>query len=153
MKVLRSAITHAVRKAILVYEPETADTNRAKMTNNQIESEREALRDERRQALEQLEDWLERPLPVLCFAWLALLIVELAWGLSPLLETVGIVIWIIFILDFGLKFFLAPDKSDYLKGNWLTVVALVVPALRIFRVGAAAARGARAKAVARRHFA
>jgi voltage-gated potassium channel len=121
------------------------------MTNNQGVSERQALYEERWQALRQLEDWLETPMLVLGFIWLALLVVELARGLSPLLEIIGIVIWIIFILDFALRFLLAPDKTDYLKGNWLTAIALLVPALRVFRIfrvvrllrAARAARGLR----------
>ncbi|HEY9665136.1 MAG TPA: ion transporter, partial [Allocoleopsis sp.] len=66
--------------------------------------------------------------------WLALFVVELSWGLSPLLDTLGITIWILFILDFGLKFFLAPHKLAYLRHNWLTVLSLMLPAIRVFRV-------------------
>ncbi len=69
------------------------------------------LHRERREVLQQLEDWLEAPMLVLGFAWLAPLVVELAWGLSPSLETFGTVIWIIFILDFAIKFILAPARS------------------------------------------
>jgi voltage-gated potassium channel len=55
------------------------------------------------------------------------------WGLSPFLDTAGTVIWIIFGIDFAVKFILAPDKTDYLKANWLTALALALPAFRIFR--------------------
>ena len=34
-----------------------------------------------------------------------------------------------------LKFTLAPRKLAYLKSNWLTAVALLLPALRLFRIG------------------
>jgi voltage-gated potassium channel len=95
---------------------------------------REQIRAERKSLLARLEDWLETPLLILGFAWLALLIYELIWSLSPALELVGTVIWIIFILDFAVKFLLAPDKTDYLKSNWLTALALIVPALRVFRI-------------------
>ena len=71
---------------------------------------------------------------VLGFVWLALMLWEYVRGIGSLLETVVNVIWIIFILDFVVKFALAPDKTDYLKANWLTLVALAVPALRIFRI-------------------
>jgi len=106
---------------------------------------------ERRELLARLEDWLETPMLVLGFVWLALLILEFTRGLSPPLETTGTIIWIVFIVDFILKFALAPDKSDYLKANWLTALALAVPALRVFRVfrvvrvlrAARAARGLR----------
>lgn len=92
------------------------------------------LREERITLVEQLEDRLETPMMVLGFVWLALLIYEFIWNLSPALELLGSVIWIIFILDFALKFFLAPAKIDYLKSNWLTALSLLVPALRIFRI-------------------
>jgi len=95
---------------------------------------RQVLNHERNEVLQKLEDWLETPMVVLGFVWLALLVVELAWELSPLLETIGTAIWIIFILDFALKLTLAPDKVAYLKSSWLTAIALVVPALRVFRI-------------------
>ncbi|HXG85804.1 MAG TPA: ion transporter [Pyrinomonadaceae bacterium] len=98
------------------------------------EVEQQQLDDERRSLVARLEDWLETPLLILGFVWLALLIYELIWSLSPALELAGTIIWIIFILDFALKFMLAPDKTDYLKANWLTALALAVPALRVFRI-------------------
>ena len=66
-----------------------------------------ALDAERDEVLRQLEDWLETPMLVLGFVWLALLVFELTWGLSPLLEIAGTVIWVVFIIDFGVKFTLA----------------------------------------------
>ncbi len=96
--------------------------------------EKQAFDRERREVLEQLEDWLETPMLLLGFAWLALFVIELIWGLSPLLQAIGTVIWIIFILDFTVKFTLAPRKFAYFKRNWLTAVALLLPALRVFRI-------------------
>ncbi|QNM81934.1 ion transporter [Sphingomonas sabuli] len=83
--------------------------------------------------LRDMEGWLDLPMVVLSLVWLAIVVVELVSGTSALLETVGTVIWIIFILEFALRLWLAPDKSAYLKSSWLTVIALLVPALRIFR--------------------
>lgn len=96
--------------------------------------EKERLDRERGEILQRLERWLEVPMLVLSFVWLVLLVIELTQGLSALLEVVGTIIWGIFILEFLVKFVLAPHKLDYLKQNWLTVVALVLPALRVFRV-------------------
>jgi hypothetical protein len=93
---------------------------------------------ERGSALAQLEDWLETPMMVLGFVWLALLVLELTRGLSPFLATLSSAIWIAFILDFALRFWLAPDKVAYLKRNWLGAISLVVPALRVLRVFSAA---------------
>ena len=85
-------------------------------------------------ALEQLEAWLQTPMLVLSFAWLALVVYELAVGSARLLETFGAVIWAIFIAEFALRFWLAPAKVRFLRANWLTVVALAVPPLRMLRV-------------------
>jgi voltage-gated potassium channel len=98
------------------------------------ETQLRVLDDERWAVLEQLEVWLETPMLVLGFVWLALFVIELTGSLSPVLEFIGGAIWVVFILDFALKFALAPDKTNYLKANWLTALALVVPALRVFRI-------------------
>lgn len=68
------------------------------------------------------------------FVWLLLLVIELIWGLSPVLEIVSLIIWGLFITDFLLKFFLAPEKILYLKANWLSAFSLLIPAIRIFRI-------------------
>lgn len=94
----------------------------------------EALERERGELLRRLEGWLETPMLVLAFVWLALLIVELIRGQSVLLEVIGAIIWVVFIVDFAVKLVLAPNKFAYLKGNWLTAVSLLIPALRVFRV-------------------
>ncbi|MBP1598169.1 MAG: ion transporter [Acidobacteria bacterium] len=95
---------------------------------------KEALERERYELLQRLEDWLETPMLILAFAWLALLIVELIWGESLSFEIIGTIIWIVFILDFAAEFVLAPHKVAYLKSNWLPAISLLLPALRIFRV-------------------
>lgn len=99
-----------------------------------MENTRETIDSERREILQTLESWLETPLLLLGFVWLALLIAEFVWGEGPLLNGVSDIIWVIFIIDFAVKFTLAPRKIEYLKSNWLTAVALAIPALRIFRI-------------------
>lgn len=94
---------------------------------------RAVLMEERETLLNQLEDLLEIPMVILGFVWLVLIIIEFLGSLSSLLEKVNGIIWFIFIVDFVLKLSLAPLKARYLKKNWLTVIALAVPALRIFR--------------------
>ncbi|HXG65982.1 MAG TPA: ion transporter [Blastocatellia bacterium] len=102
--------------------------------NATSDAPRQTLDEERSEILQQLEDWLETPMLALGFAWLALLVIELIWGLSPFLETASTVIWVIFIVDFALRFILAPHKLAYLKKNWLTAISLLLPALRVFRI-------------------
>ena len=60
---------------------------------------RSRVNSERRQILETLEDWLETPLLILGFVWLALLIFEFVWGQQPWLATLSDFIWIVFIVD------------------------------------------------------
>jgi voltage-gated potassium channel len=93
-----------------------------------------ALERECSEVLQQWENWSETPMLVLSFAWLGLFIVELVWGLTPILEAIGTTIWIAFILDFSIKFILAPRKLIYFKHHWLIALSLLIPALRIFRI-------------------
>lgn len=105
-----------------------------------VEAERHS---ERWAALRELDEWVRGPMLLLSLAWLLLVIVELVRGTSQLLESFGIAIWIVFIAEFALRFTLAPAKAVFLRENWLTVIALVVPALRLLR-GFAILRAARA---------
>ena len=83
--------------------------------------------------LHDLDEWLRTPMLVLSLAWLAIVLFELTSGTSDLLETAGAVIWVVFIAEFALRLSLAPAKRPFLKSNWLTIIALAVPALRLFR--------------------
>ena len=93
-----------------------------------------ALNKERATLLRRLHHTLEGPMIFLGFVWMVLLVIELISGLSPVLEAFSIAIWILFIIDFAIKFFLAPHKGFYLKKNWLTVISLIIPALRVVRI-------------------
>jgi len=101
---------------------------------------------ERQQLLEQISDALDRPMIVLAFVWLGLVIVEFVGYRGPLLDTLNTVIWGIFVCHFLFEFVLAPRKGAYLQRNWLTAIALVVPALRLLRIArlATGLRAARA---------
>ncbi len=92
------------------------------------------LTNEREKLLGSVENFLEGPMIFLGFVWLALLIVELIWGLPKLLGYLSLAIWIIFIVDFLIKLLLAPNKLQFLKINWLTAVSLILPALRVLRI-------------------
>ena len=92
-----------------------------------------ATKHERWRTLIQLDSWLRGPMLLLSLVWLLIVVAELTLGDGGLLSTVGTVIWIVFLLEFALRFTLAPGKRLFLKKNWLTVIALAVPALRSFR--------------------
>lgn len=82
----------------------------------------------------RVERGLETPMVVLGIVWLILLVLDLIRGLNPFLQRVGDVIWIVFILDYLFRFFIAPRKLDFFKRNVLTLLSLALPALRVFRV-------------------
>lgn len=104
------------------------------------------VQEERQQLLEQISSALDRPMIGLAFAWLCLVVVDFVGYRSPLLDRLNTVIWAIFVLHFLLEFAIAPRKGLYLRRNWLTAIALLVPALRLIRVArlATALRAARA---------
>jgi voltage-gated potassium channel len=102
-----------------------------------ITDTKKQLRKERWQLLRTIHNLLEGPMVVLGFIWLVLLVIELIWNLTPLLELLSLIIWSIFIFDFLLRFFLAPDKTKFLRSNILTLISLVIPALRVFRLARA----------------
>lgn len=89
--------------------------------------------EERLGTLADLEEWLRAPMLGLSAIWLALVVLEFAWGTSGTLETLGLGIWVIFIAEFALRLTLAPDRWRFLRHNWLSVLALVAPALRLLR--------------------
>ena len=98
---------------------------------------------ERWRVLIDLERWLETPMLILSFIWLLLLVTELTWGAVALFETIGTVIWTMFLAEFALRFTLAPAKLRVLARNWFTLISLALPALRLLRV-ARVLRAARA---------
>ncbi len=98
------------------------------------EAMKKQLINERKKLLTSIEKLLEAPMIFLGFVWLVLLVIELIWGLNKPLEYASLTIWVIFIVDFIIKFILAPVKVDFFKKNWLTAISLIIPALRVFRI-------------------
>ncbi|RDV11925.1 hypothetical protein DXT99_23150 [Pontibacter diazotrophicus] len=94
----------------------------------------EKIQKKRFRILYKLEAWLEGPMFLLSIVWLYLFIVELAKGLSPFQEKLVILIWLLFVLELTTKLVLSADKVSYMKKNWLTILALFIPAFRAFRL-------------------
>lgn len=111
-----------------------SDTSHQARTGTGSDPDADRLERERGELLVRVDRALDMPMTVLGFVWLLLTVVELTRGLSPLLEGLNYVIWAAFILQFLVEFTIAPRKVAYLRGNWLTAVALLLPALRLVRV-------------------
>jgi voltage-gated potassium channel len=95
---------------------------------------REQLHRERNRLLRTIDRVIEGPMTMLGFIWLVLLVIELIWGLGRVLQAISMIIWVIFIIDFLLKFFLTTEKWHFLKHNWLMAISLIVPAFRMIRI-------------------
>ena len=103
------------------------------------------VRDERFELLEHLQATLEPAMATLGLVFLGLLLLDYAaidlgdrghvW-LDRALQA----IWAIFLLDFGVRFIVAPAKLRFLRENWLGALSLALPFLRPLR----ALRAARA---------
>lgn len=99
-----------------------------------ISIEKTRKKRKRYRLLHKLEAGLETPMFLLAILWLVYFIIEISQGLTPTQEVLVTIIWGLFIFEFLLKLFLAPRKLSYIKHNWLTVIALVIPAFRVFRL-------------------
>lgn len=88
----------------------------------------------KRNTLKKLERRLEPYMIGLSVLWLALFVYEFAYGLNQTLEIIGSAIWIIFIAEFTIRLWIAPEKTRFLRKNWLTGISLILPALRVLRV-------------------
>lgn len=82
----------------------------------------------------RLEEHLEIPMFVLAIIWLYLFLIEMFSDLSETQQTLILVIWILFIIEFFIKLVVAPRKLQYIKNSWITIIALIIPALRVFRI-------------------
>jgi voltage-gated potassium channel len=115
----------------------------AKQTLTRQPSERVRWR-----ALNRLEKHLELPMALLAFVWLVLFVVEVVAGSRPMLTFFNTAIWIVFIAEFLLRLVIAPKKIEFLNRSWLTIISLLVPALRNVRI-ATVVRAARLVRAAR----
>lgn len=118
---------------------------------------------ERRQAaLERFERAVEVPLLVAALAMVPLLLAPVVFELSPgMSAAVGVADWIIwgaFALEFVVRLALAPVRRAFLRRAWVDLAIVVLPflrplrlarsgrvlrALRVVRLGAVLAKGAR----------
>ncbi|WP_114779596.1 hypothetical protein [Botryobacter ruber] len=101
---------------------------------NNLVADKSKQRRRRYRLLYKLEASLEAPMFLLALLWLVFLVIELTQGLSQTQEHIVTAIWVLFIFEFVLKLFLAPRKLAYIKQNWITLLALVIPAFRAFRL-------------------
>jgi voltage-gated potassium channel len=54
--------------------------------------------------------------------------------LQRVLETLGWVLWVVFVAEFLLRLAIAPSRAAFLRRNWWQVVFLALPVLRFLRL-------------------
>ena len=105
---------------------------------DEIRSDEKVLSDaqqqERWHLLRTLDEMMEGPLVALSFAWLAVLLLEFVIGTDARLDLVFYALWVVFIVEVLVKLIIAPSRRAWLRGNWLKVASLAIPALRALRV-------------------
>ena len=92
-----------------------------------------SLRTARAELVRRIEHWFELPLALLGALWLLLFVLELLYGPSPVVDAASTAIWVVFILEFGIRLAVAPDRVRLLRRQWLTAVSLALPAVRVLR--------------------
>jgi voltage-gated potassium channel len=85
----------------------------------------------RHPGLNLLEKRLQIPMLLLSFVWFFILITELVRGGTPLLSSLGTIIWILFIVYFCLRLATVAKKTTFLKKNWLFILAILASILRL----------------------
>jgi voltage-gated potassium channel len=89
---------------------------------------------EREQLLTQLDENTDTLFNVLSIIWLFLVGIDYLYGFTKTLEVIFYTIWAFFIIHFLIEISLATDKKKYLKDNFLTLISLFIPTIRILRV-------------------
>jgi voltage-gated potassium channel len=82
--------------------------------------------------IKSLAKKIERPMFLLSFVWLIVIIAELVNGMNQWLLVLGTVLWALFVFYFGLRLGVAPHRTLFLRRNWIFILAIVVPILRFF---------------------
>jgi voltage-gated potassium channel len=99
---------------------------------SRVKSTKQIAVEEREEFLEHFHALIDPVLTLLGIVWLVLLVLDLSGSLSPELQLVTLILWLIFIADYLLELVIAPDRLAYLRANWVGAIALVIPAVRFF---------------------
>ena len=81
---------------------------------------------------------LDMLLWILSVPLIPMIIVELTMDLSLAVNAVFksyyLVLWFVFTIEFAINFFIAENKTDYLKMHAFDLLVIVTPALRVFKI-------------------
>jgi voltage-gated potassium channel len=90
------------------------------------------------EAYERFSDHVDGPLLVLAILWLPVLIIPLVSHPSPAigdsLNAVDYTVWAVFVVEYLVKFYLAPDRRWFVRTHLVDLVVILVPFLRPLRL-------------------
>lgn len=91
----------------------------------------------REEAREKLDRYLDIPLALASVVVVLLVVIQLTGEVGRewegRIEILSWVVWGLFFMEFAAKLALAPVKRRYLRKNWLDVLILLLPFLRLLR--------------------
>ncbi len=87
--------------------------------------------------LRRIEEATDLPLLILALVMVALLLAPFFFDPSPTVETTLLagdwMIWAVFLVDFAVKFAVAPQRLHYVRTHWLEAAMVALPFLRPLR--------------------
>lgn len=90
------------------------------------------------EAYKRFSDHVDGPLLVLAILWLPVLIIPLVSHPSPAigdsLNAVDYTVWAIFVLEYLVKFYLAPDRRRFVRTHLVDLLVILIPFLRPLRL-------------------
>ena len=94
--------------------------------------------EEREALLSKIEKTTETPMLILVVIMIGALVLplvaELNKSLIMVLEIIDLIIWAVFIIELSIRVYIAPKRITFLKKNWLDLLLVALPFLRIFRI-------------------
>jgi voltage-gated potassium channel len=92
------------------------------------------------EALERFERQTAWPMLVLSLAIIPLLVIPLVMDLSTSADStvfaIDLFIWAVFVLEYGIRLYLAPEKGRFVRSNVIDLIVVLVPFLRPLRLAA-----------------
>lgn len=94
--------------------------------------------DRREELSDVIAERLDRPMAALGIIFLLVVFGEglaaTGSGLARTLLIAGWILWLVFVAEFFVRFYIAPSKKRFLQKNWWQILLLALPFLRFIRV-------------------
>jgi voltage-gated potassium channel len=104
----------------------------------QLREDRSQISHSRQAAFERFSRAVDGPLMLLALLMIPLLIVPLVVPLhgstNAIVVALDYFVWAVFAIEYAIKFYLAPDRRQFVRRNIPDLVIVIVPMLRSLRI-------------------